>query len=110
MFPNCGDDLDGQFSITKKYANEPWNVGGRAEDIVQRVHTRFVQKQVGYHLERFKTSRDLLQAVYDAILGKCFSLRSDLTSILMASFMQPILMHMRSVGFFTATSVRGISL
>jgi Fungal protein kinase len=38
--------------------------------IVERIHHRFTSKFVGVHLENFTTSKKLMQAVYDAFLGK----------------------------------------
>lgn len=73
----CGDDIEEHLTVTKTYAKEAWNIGGKPNDIVQRVHTRFTQKQVGYHLDEFKSSKEFLQAVFDAFLGDSFFLLAN---------------------------------
>ncbi|KAF4619699.1 hypothetical protein D9613_004763 [Agrocybe pediades] len=82
----CGDDLEGrwQSTVTADYSQENWNVGGDCEES-HRVHIRFVTDKVGKPVEKFKTSKDFLKAVYDAyrahkaVYEKCQILHCDVS-------------------------------
>ncbi|KAF9554514.1 hypothetical protein CPC08DRAFT_712841 [Agrocybe pediades] len=82
----CGDDLEGrwQSTVTAEYSQEKWNVGGDCEGS-SRIHTRFVTDKVGKPVEKFKTSKDFLKAVYDAyrahkaVYEKCQILHCDVS-------------------------------
>ncbi|KAF9554511.1 hypothetical protein CPC08DRAFT_821663 [Agrocybe pediades] len=82
----CGDDLEGrwQSTVTADYSQENWNVGGDCERS-HRVHTRLVTDKVGKPVEKFKTSKDFLKAVYDAyrahkaVYEKCQILHCDVS-------------------------------
>ncbi|KAF8871385.1 hypothetical protein CPB84DRAFT_792004 [Gymnopilus junonius] len=81
----CGDDLDGHFTITKDYASKSWNVGGREENLSRRAHIRFGEDFVGIRLHRFSSSKEFLQAVFDAFIAhkdayeKCRILHRDIS-------------------------------
>ena len=47
----------------------PWNVGAVVEDLILRGYHRFSEIFIGLHLERFTSSKQFVQAVYDAFIG-----------------------------------------
>lgn len=65
----CGDDLEGQITRTKEFASAPWNVGAVVEDLILRGYHRFSEDFIGLHLERFTSSKQFMQVVYDAFIG-----------------------------------------
>ena len=65
----CGDDLQGQSTLTKDFVSEPWNLGALEEDLSKRSHMRFGEDFIGQHLRTFESSKQFLQAVFDAFIG-----------------------------------------
>ncbi|KAF9494292.1 hypothetical protein BDN71DRAFT_1496587 [Pleurotus eryngii] len=63
----CGGDLPDQVTQTDIFANEIGRIGGKPID--QRTHVRFVVLEVGWPIERFPSSKQMFQAVYDALQG-----------------------------------------
>ncbi|KAF9487103.1 hypothetical protein BDN71DRAFT_1478799 [Pleurotus eryngii] len=79
----CGGDLPDQVTQTAVYATK---IGKRGDkDIDTRIHVRFVVLQVGRPIERFSSSKEMFQAVYDAFQGhkqayeKCKLLHRDVS-------------------------------
>jgi len=72
----CGDDIQGEWqqTVTHTYSKEPWNIGGVASTFQRRHHIRFVTDKVGFPLGSFSSSKILVKAVRDALIGK--SIRS----------------------------------
>ncbi|KAF9461774.1 hypothetical protein BDZ94DRAFT_1220970 [Collybia nuda] len=62
----CGGDVDGYGHATRSH-EMPWKCG--MHNIVQRIHHHFVGKDVVQKLDRFKSSKDLMKAVYDAFIA-----------------------------------------
>ncbi|KAG9223604.1 hypothetical protein CCMSSC00406_0009235 [Pleurotus cornucopiae] len=63
----CGGDIPGQVTQTDAYATHVARRGGK--DIDRRTHVRFVILEVGRPIERFSSSKEMFQAVYDAFQG-----------------------------------------
>lgn len=63
----CGGDIPGQVTQTDAYATHIARRGGK--DIDRRTHVRFVVLEVGRPIERFSSSKEMFQAVYDAFQG-----------------------------------------
>lgn len=66
-----GDDL-GQKTKTKSYTDEKWNLGAESSHLSERAHVRFAEDFVGLPLSKFKSSKELVQAIYDAMLGTSY--------------------------------------
>lgn len=79
----CGDDIDGHLTLTQKFISKPWNAGGTG--ITSRAQHRFLEDFVGKHLCHFTSSKQLMQAVYDAFIAhqdayeKCGILHRDVS-------------------------------
>ncbi|KAF9465123.1 hypothetical protein BDZ94DRAFT_1189655 [Collybia nuda] len=93
----CGGDIEGFYHTTRSHSfaanftNEsaglkrmPWKCG--MHNIMQRIHHHFVGKDIGLHLTEFKTSKDMMQVVYDAFIAhkeayeKCSILHRDISA------------------------------
>ncbi|KAF9456881.1 hypothetical protein BDZ94DRAFT_1314745 [Collybia nuda] len=74
---NSTDETTGLRKISWKYG---------VYSILQRVHHRFVGKDIGLHLIKFKTSKDMMQVVYDAFIAhkeayeRCGTLHGDISN------------------------------
>ena len=66
----CGDDIAGHLTRTHEFISKPWNVGGT--EITPRAQHRFLEDFVGKHLCHFTSSKQFMQAVYDAFTGMDF--------------------------------------
>ncbi|KAJ3517603.1 hypothetical protein NLJ89_g406 [Agrocybe chaxingu] len=64
----CGDDLN-QETITHTFTWEPWNVGAKPNTLDVRMHTRFCEDFIGVHLHRFKSSKQFITVVLDALIA-----------------------------------------
>ncbi|KDQ32559.1 hypothetical protein PLEOSDRAFT_1032193, partial [Pleurotus ostreatus PC15] len=79
----CGGDLPGQVTQTDAFAAKIGRTEGKPID--RRFHVRFVVKEVGRPIERFSSSKEMFQAVYDAFQGhkqayeKCKLLHRDVS-------------------------------
>ncbi|KAF9456476.1 hypothetical protein BDZ94DRAFT_1241514 [Collybia nuda] len=92
----CGEDIDGHCHSTRShsfaanYMDE--NIGPKRmlwecgiHNTMQRVYYRLVSRDIGLHLIRFKSSKDLMQVVYDAFIAhkeayeKCNILHGDIS-------------------------------
>jgi len=66
----CGDDM-GQTTQTQEFAGQVWKAGPTSESsLVKRSHHRLLTDFVGHRISKFQSSRQLMQAIYDAYLGK----------------------------------------
>lgn len=59
------ETTDGLVPLKKRY---PWICGIIL--ITERIHHRFTEDFIGVHLDKFKSSKEMMSAVYDAFLGK----------------------------------------
>ncbi|KAK0481370.1 hypothetical protein IW261DRAFT_1606689 [Armillaria novae-zelandiae] len=81
----CGGVVLDQVTTSHTYIEKEWNDGAHPTMICVRVHQRMLTKEVGQPLQRFKSSRQLTRAVYDAFLGhedayiKCGYLHRDIS-------------------------------
>ncbi|KAJ8701089.1 hypothetical protein PTI98_004052 [Pleurotus ostreatus] len=79
----CGGDLPGQTTRTQDYVSEIERRGDKPIDC--RVHVRFVVSEVGFPIERFSSSKQLVQVVYHAFQAhkvaytKCQLLHRDVS-------------------------------
>ncbi|CAA7259376.1 unnamed protein product [Cyclocybe aegerita] len=64
----CGDDLN-QETITHTFTSEPWNLGAKPNTLDVRMHTRFCEDFIGIHLHRFKSSKQFITVVLDALIA-----------------------------------------
>jgi hypothetical protein len=67
----CGDDL-GQSTRTQEFARKGkiWKAGPTSESaLVKRLHHRLLTDFVGHRISKFRSSRELMKAIYDAYLG-----------------------------------------
>jgi len=63
----CRDDIEGHLTYTHEFSCKPWNAGGR--EITPRAQHRFLEDIIGKHLCHFTSSKQFMQAVYDAFVG-----------------------------------------
>ncbi|KAF8871381.1 hypothetical protein CPB84DRAFT_1800893 [Gymnopilus junonius] len=83
----CGDDLEGNFqsTITKHYAQPLWNIGAKGDYFIKRAHNRFAEDFIGVQLKNYKSSKQFIQAVHDALIAhqdayeKCKILHRDIS-------------------------------
>ncbi|TFK41629.1 hypothetical protein BDQ12DRAFT_710673 [Crucibulum laeve] len=78
-----GADIPGQITHSDTFIDSAWRAGKAT--LTPRIHSRFLEDFIGYHLKMFKSSRELIQAVYDAFVGhheawnKCKILHRDIS-------------------------------
>jgi len=65
----CGDDV-GQTTRTQEFVGKVWKAGPTSESaVITRSHHRLLTDLVGRRILKFDSSRQLMQAIYDAYLG-----------------------------------------
>jgi len=65
----CGDDV-GQTTRTQEFVGKGWKAGTTSESaLITRSHHRLLTDLVGRRILKFESSRQLMQAIYDAYLG-----------------------------------------
>ncbi|KAJ3506913.1 hypothetical protein NLJ89_g6598 [Agrocybe chaxingu] len=82
----CGDDIPGEYhtTVTQNDIDASWRAGPLA-DLCKRTHHRFTEDFVGNHLDFFRTPKELLSAISDAVVAhqdaylKCSILHRDVS-------------------------------
>ncbi|TFK38951.1 hypothetical protein BDQ12DRAFT_650578 [Crucibulum laeve] len=62
-----GEDIPNQITRTDQFIASTWRAG--KVSVTRRLHNRFLEDFVGRHLKKFKSSKELMQAIYDALLA-----------------------------------------
>ncbi|KIM35916.1 hypothetical protein M413DRAFT_449536 [Hebeloma cylindrosporum] len=66
----CGDDVPGQITRTQEFVGEAWKAGPTSESAkVKRLHHHLLTDFVGHRITKFKSSHELMKAIYDAYLA-----------------------------------------